>query len=362
MNQDIISIDQRIRGHFEKQKRNVPGFQGELTQLRELENVGLSPGTRNDLSDRIRFLEEKINNLSNEISLGFYIAESVPLLEKYSNILKQPQKLSFMKKQNTENPEKQKVIEDYLHAASKYIDLKIVPNKADNKKVVCESCGNSKNFDIEENIYVCQKCGTVQTAEVHSTSYSDIDRVNMSTKYSYDRKGHFRETMYRYQGKEKCNIDKGVYRELIKQMELHELLEGNSKTPKLERFHRVTRKHVLDFLKELGHDSLYEHYFLIHWALTGQKRNDISHLEEKLMEDFNTLVRLYFLIYKDENQVNRNSFLNTQHIFYELLLKHKHPCYKEDFSLLKTIDRVVFHDTVTEDLFNILNWPYSSMV
>ena len=80
------------------------------------------------------------------------------------------------------------------------------------------------------------------------------------------------------------------------------------------------------------------------------------------MADFNTLVHHYFLIYRDENQVSRNSFLNTQHIFYELLLKYKHPCNKEDFSLLKTIDRVVFHDTVTEDLFKVLNWPYSSMV
>lgn len=362
MNQDVISIDRRIREHLAKQKANLPLFEEELKQLREIENVGLSPSTKNDLSQRIKFLEEKIEDLSGDVTLGFYIAESVPLLEKYSSILLQPQKVSFMKKRTSENPEKQKVVGEYLRAASKYIDLKVVPAKAASKKIVCENCGNGRNFQIEENNYICERCGAVQEVEVHSTSYSDIDRVNMSTKYSYDRKGHFRDTMYRYQAKEKCNIDRKVYRELAEQMELHELLDGDPGAPKLKRFRRVTRNHVLEFLKELGYDHLYEHSFLIHWELTGQKRNDISHLEEQLMADFNTLVHHYFLIYRDENQVSRNSFLNTQHIFYELLLKYKHPCNKEDFSLLKTIDRVVFHDTVTEDLFKVLNWPYSSMV
>jgi hypothetical protein len=260
-------------------------------------------------------LENKIYDVFNEVSYGFYIVESIPFLSKYKEILKQPQILSFTKKKNLENPDKQKVIDEYLYIASKYIDLKIVPNKPNNKKIICESCGNSKNFQIDENIYICQKCGTVQDVEVHSTSYSDIDRVNMSTKYSYDRKGHFRDTMYRYQAIEKCNIDKKVYKDLTEALKIQGLLEGDEKTSKELRFKNVTRNHILEFLKELGYDNLYEHSFLIHWELTGQKRNDISHLEEKLMADFNTLVQLYFAIYKDENQVERNSFLNTQHIF-----------------------------------------------
>lgn len=362
MNQDILSIDLRIKENFERQKSLLPQYQKELEQLKEIEPVGgVSPTTKNDIAQKISTLEEKIYDISNEVSLGFYTVESVPLLTKYREILKQPQIVSFTKKRNQENPEKQKVIDEYLHVAGKYVDLKIVHNKPINKKIVCENCNNSKNFQIDENSYICQNCGTVQEVEVHSTSYSDIERVNMSTKYSYDRKGNFRDSIYMYQAIEKCNIDKKVYKDLTNAFEIQGLLEGDENTPKQIRFKKVTRNHVLEFLKELGYDKLYEHSFLIHWELTGQKRNDISHLEEKLMADFNTLVQLYFSMYKDYNQVERNSFLNTQHIFYQLLLKHKHPCKKEDFSLLKTIDRVVFHDTITEDLFKVLNWPYTSL-
>ena len=86
-----------------------------------------------------------------------------------------------------------------------------------------------------------------------------------------------------------------------------------------------------------------------------------GHIETKLMEDFSTLEKLYFFIYKDENNVERSSFINNRQIFYQLLLKHKYHCSKEDFSLLKTIDRLALQDSITEGLFKELGWKYVSL-
>jgi hypothetical protein len=359
MNQDILDIDSLIKSNFEEQKKILPTYEKELTQLRNIKNIEtLSARIRNDIKSRIIKVSEKIEDIKRETSYNFYIAESFPLIEEYKEILKQPVRVNFMKKKPVENPEKNKIINEYFYIAKKYINLKLDINKTVNKKIICESC-DSKTFDIIENNYICKNCGTIQEFEVQSTSYADIDRVNMSTKYSYDRKIHFSDCIHQYQGKQNCTIDKKIYEDLEKQLDLHKLLIGNINTPKDIRFKNITKFHIATFLKEINYDK-YENINLIHWKLTGKKPDDISYLEEKLMEDFTTLVKIYYVIYKDENKVERSSFINTQHIFYQLLLKYNHPCNKEDFSLLKTTERLAFHDSICEDLFKILEWNYTS--
>jgi hypothetical protein len=72
---------------------------------------------------------------------------------------------------------------------------------------------NKKDFDIfEENTYICTKCYARQNVIKHSSSYTDIDRVNISSKYMYDPKIHFRDCIKQYQGKQNCTIPEKVYK------------------------------------------------------------------------------------------------------------------------------------------------------
>ena len=57
--------------------------------------------------------------------------------------------------------------------------------------------------------------------------------------------------------------------------------------------------------------------------------------------------------------INRKNFINTQYVLYQLLLRHKHSCKKEDFIILKTIDRKYFHDEICKSLFEHLGWNFS---
>ena len=140
--------------------------------------------------------------------------------------------------------------------------------------------------------------------------------------------------------------------------ERHHLLIGDKKTRKDVRFSKITREHVLMFLKELGYSKHYENVILIHYNMTGKKPDDISHLEDRLLSDFDLLVETYDKHFK--NKVDRVNFISTQYVLYQLLLKHKHPCRKEDFVILKTVDRKSFHDTVCSHLFGLLSWSFNN--
>ena len=47
------------------------------------------------------------------------------------------------------------------------------------------------------------------------------------------------------------------------------------------------------------------------------------------------------------------------YVFFQLLNKNKYPCKKEDFNILKTIDRKSFHDDVFKELFEELGWNHT---
>jgi len=189
------------------------------------------------------------------------------------------------------------------------------------------------------------------------TSYRDSDRVNSSSKYLYDRKTHFKDCYKCYQGKQNCTIPQVLYDDLEEQFELHYLLFGDKSTPKKERFKKITKEHVKMFLKELGYIKHYENVILIHYNMTGKKPDDIGHLENRLDEDFDKLLNLYDLRYA---YLDRSNFLKNQYILFQLLMRYKHPCKKEDFSnILRTIDRKVFHDEICKELFEELGWNHT---
>ena len=108
------------------------------------------------------------------------------------------------------------------------------------------------------------------------------------------------------------------------------------------------------FLKELNYSNHYENINLIHYVMTGVKPPDIRHVEEQLFDDFNLLTELYSTM----THIKRKSFINSQHVLYQLLRRHKFPCNKDDFIVLKTTDRKCFHDLITRELFETLGWNH----
>lgn len=351
---DIIEIHEAILRDFDEEYVKLDEYKTRLEEVTiSLSSDIIQERIRNNLVKTRDELIMKIDDIGSSKSKTFYLVESMPFIEEWRNILKEPVKISFMGKPSKNNKKKNKIKREYIDIASKY---KNIDKSESNQVVICNHCDNKKDFDIvDHNTYICNKCYTQQTVIRYNSSYTDITRVNISSKYMYDRKVHFRDCINQYHGKQNSTIPQKVYDELEEQFELHHILNGDNNTPKEERFKNITKNHILLFLKELKYSNHYENVHLIHYNFTGIKPDDISHLENQLLDDFDQLTELYDRKYK---HLKRKNFINTQYVLFQLLKRHKHPCNKEEFVILKTIDRKCFHDDVCKDLFEVLGWNH----
>ena len=354
---DILYIDNKILQNFKDEKEKLPEYKNKLENIQNCLKID---NLRSNLTETLikseKELSEYIIDLETDHSKNFYIIETADLIEKYKEILNKPVKMSFTGKSNKTNKEKNAIINSYIEISNKYVDIKINIEKKD--KNVCKNC-NNKDFDIEDgNIYICSNCSAQQFILKNVSSYKDIDRINISSKYLYDRRIHFRDCINQYQGKQNSTVHQKVYDDLEKEFELHHLISSDKSIPKNERFKNITKEHINIFLKDLGYSKHYENTNLIHYNLTVIKPDDISHLEDKLLEDFDILTDMYDKLYKN---IDRKNFINTQFLLFSLLVKHKHPCKKEDFSILKTVDRLNFHNDIANQLFQAIGWTYNCM-
>lgn len=347
---DILAIDNKIRKKFATEYKNLTRYQNNLLEIKKsLESNDISNRLKKTLQEEYILLSDRIKKLENLEKNNFYIAESIHLIEEYKKILRIPIKRNFLGRPSKGNKNKKILIKKYLNIAKKYIEIDRKIFKSN--MISCQNCKNKKSFDIiDRYTYICTKCFAQQKVMKHNSSYNDIDRVNIASKYMYDRKVHFRDCIKQYQGKQNCTIHPEVYEKLELEFQKHHLL---LKDKGIKKFKNITKNHILMFLKELGYSNHYENVHLIHYVFTGKKPEDISDLEDKLLDDFDVLTDLYDKQFK---HINRKNFINTQYVLYQLLLRHKHVCKKEEFIILKTIDRKLFHDEVCQKLFSILGW------
>jgi len=325
-------------------------------------------------------IENKIKTLKNDQQVVdnnfyFYLLRSLPILEKYCALKKSQNKIQFVRTNSepmTESTEAlNTLIQEYMVVLENYFPDEYIENQIDRKrqlgqstqkssKIRCHECNLDQDvFSICDNHFVCEKCGLVSATMQPNISYKDIDRINISSKYTYDRRTHFRDCINQFQGKQNASIDQKVYNDIIEQLLLHGLIPENHKElSKAEAFKNITKEHVMLFLKETGYSKHYEDVVLIYYQLTDKQPPDISHLENDLLRDFDVLTDLYDKKYKNSE---RKNFINTQYVLFQLLRRHKFPCRKEDFNILKTIDRKYYHDTICGDLFTTLGWNFQAL-
>lgn len=358
--QDILSVHGRILKMFQKDTDELPKLREKLVRLTKTKKVDyLSVKIQHSISENIQDLTDKISDITDGDYKNFYLMESGPLIREFEIILNTPIEISFMGKKVKGNKRKHIVIRDFLEIARRYTTVDF-EQPVKNKKITCNNCKNKEAFDvIDYSIHICLECGSHQTVHLPTSSYKDVDRINIAGKYKYARKVHFRDCMKQYQGKQNCTIRPNVYTKLSTEFEKHHLLVDNYKDNN-DRYSKIGKLHILMFLKELGLTKHYENVNLIYTVFTGKKADDISHLEDILIADFETLSDLYDKTYKHGiSAITRKSFISTQYVLFQLLRRHKHPCDVNDFTILKTTDRKTFHDDIAKCLFQILGWNHT---
>ena len=302
-----------------------------------------------------------IRNTISSTDLPFYISETIHLIEKYKKLLKTPKKISFMGCTSSSGDDREDVvrgdvIDEYIKIACEYYYIE--PREV--TKIKCVSCNVIiEKVEYEDMIVVCQDCSSEQGNNTLLSSFSDSSRIHVSSKYSYGRKTHFIECINQYQGKQNVIIPSELYDKLEEKIGFHDILIGDINTPTKERYSKVTKKSILSFLKELGYPKQYENINLIHSRITNTPLDDIDHIRELILIDFDKISDTYDKLYAN---ISRKNFINTQYVLYQLLCRHGHPCDKNDFKGVKTMDRKFFHEDIIQTIFETIGWNYLSIL
>lgn len=396
MHVDILSVHYRILDYLKdpgkkKEEEDETRMKELQTQLEENHDI-LATTIRDDIKSQIKTLENNVRDMADGSLLHFYLLKTQYIIEAYTKILHEPVVIDFMKcdehtMSNENHHQRESLIRQYIHLIKKYfasfsfihsicgpdvlsddvtenytsslLDNHAVNNCLSNQNINCHKCGNHTTFESFDNQNVCGDCGVVldQFNQQGIISFKDAERVNMNSKYTYDRKTHFKDCIYQFQGKQNVSIHKKVYDDILEQLVSYAIIPPNYyDLPKEMAFEQVTKEHIFLFLKQTRHVKHYEDATLIFHVLTGKSIPDISYLEEQLILDFDMLVDQYDK--KFRHNTERKNFINTQYILYQLLNRHHYNCSKDDFNMLKTIDRRYYHDEICSILFEELGWNH----
>ena len=376
-NMDILELNTKIQIFIDNESINIENSKCVLNSvdtLLALEKSNLRPGMIYKLNSLKENLTRSIEEYEN---LKYFNIDVAPLIEKYHNLNKQTMTIPFFntnKKNLKEHSiKKEQTQKEFIQKLKEYTNLKSFEYMMKNYAFVPKSspppciCGNKSEFIRDEDRAVCAICSTEQSLISNTSSFSDVGRVNMASKYTYNRKVHFRDCIIQYQGKQKTHIPEEIY--TILEVKLAERKVINDSPSRLKRYEKVTRAMVLDILKELESKDIkkfYDDIVLIHHTLTGQACDNIENLEDSLLDDFDKLTETYDNLYtnKENNEdgqskgTKRKNFINAQFVLYQLLRKHGHSCNEMDFLTLKTSERKKYHHTICKELFSILGWNY----
>ena len=331
----------------------------ELTNLLNNKKNDISDKIKKELNIKMNVLKKKIYELENNIPMAEYIYVSTPILEKYKKMIQIPVKVSFFNttKKETLSPrddfenKKCELMDEFYDIAKKYIQIKSY-KKEISQRYICD-CGNQSNYTETQNKIICNDCSNVHSVQSIQTSFKDIDRVNLSQKYKYKKKVHFRDTVNQYQGKQNKRIDPKIFLILEEQFKIHNLVNNEGKTY-TEKYSNITKEHIYMFLFETNNSNYYEDINMIHTHFTGIPCPDISDIEHLLYEDFDKVVDAY----ESLEDVERIHFLNGQYILYQLLRRRKIKVKESDFDILKTRERLVEHDEIYQKICMKLEWTF----
>lgn len=378
---DIIHLDEKIKKNILKETSKFEDYKKELELLNETlsknSNDLFPEKKKKEINTRIDILKQKIFEIENNITMSEYICLSSPILTRYKKLISTPVKLSFfngpktssklpIRKNSIENSndnnisktndkkEKQEIIDEFLTIAKNYISINTYKEEI-SQQYYCD-CGNFNNCIEIQNKIICNECSSVHSVQSIQTSFKDIDRVNLSQKYKYKKKVHFRDTLNQYQGKQNKNVEY-VYPILEEQFLLHNLVNKEGKT-NAEKYSSITKEHIYMFLFETNNSNFYEDINMIHTYFTGIPCPDISDIEYLLYEDFDKVVDAY----ESLEDIDRIHFLNGQYILYQLLKRRKYKVKEHDFDILKTRERLVEHDEIYQKICMKLEWTFTPTV
>ena len=350
----ILHIDIKIRAYLTSKISTISELQKDLHRCIDILTHGDDPAQKIMARKRADELRKKIKDLESTIELMLYIFRTQDMLEEYRKLMRIEKGSSFLRLEPTkynENESRMNIIEgNYLRIAREYAEIENIEQKA--QKMICPDCQGIyfTQSSEEDSIFICQQCFIEIEILDDTPSYKDTDRVNMASKYTYTKKGHFCNAIKRFQGVQniepkKIEIAVSVLKE---EMMKHNLVSEQG------LFNSVTKDHLYMFLSECGLSERYDDLNLLYYIITDVPCPDISEYEDYLYEDFDLLEEAYQKV----KEPDRPNSLNVNYKLYKLLQRRGYPCKKEDFYILKTKAKEDEHNEKMKECWDVLEWTW----
>ena len=352
---NIFNIDSIIKKELTDEIDNINNLYNELDNILNIYNEGSSKD-RVIAKNRISYIRNKIKNIENSSMLSYYLFRTSSILENYRKISLTESSRSFVNPNSKTNSKlkqtsdkKAELISKFISIAKDYIEIDDYQQSI--SKLSCPECGSSdmRRVSDENTTFVCSMCYTEVNVLDDTPSFKDTDRINMCSRYTYSRKGHFIDSIKKHQGKQNtdANIIDKVVKTLKEEMVLHNLTVDN-----------VKKQHLYMFLSERDLSSHYDDLNLIYHIITGVPCPDISQYEQRLLEDFDEQEGALDQVYEMDTQDTRVNSLNVYYKLYKLLQRCGCRCRKDDFYILKTKAKEDEHDEKMEKAWKILGWKW----
>jgi len=342
---DITMIHEAILSRFEYMKKTINKQREKIAMLRtHLYNVTLNEHKETML--KIDNINKEIVSIESGTALHMYIVESEPLLNIYKSISKTKIVNIKINSANEENYEKIEqrcsIIEKYLDIARKWIIIDV--KRIIDIKIGCPSCGKEDNSsnDDSEGYSICE-CGYATETLSTAPSYKDSMRINSGCRNNYEDKENFRKALNNYQCKQVNKPPSLLYEQIDK----YAISIGNHKSSyflalpldKNGKKEGTSKYLMLTYLRETKNTAYYEDINLICHMYWGWSVPNISHLEDKIMQDYDRTQDVYNSIPNKD----RIASLNIQFRLYVHLKVYDVPCLKEDFKMQVQRESLLFH-------------------
>jgi len=349
---DIIFIDEQIKKNLNSKYSILPHLQDHLSKLLWIINNSEDAVDVIQANSELSSTRKRIQDIEMGFEYSLYVLRTADLLEEYRTLFDATRSISFIKtfssRDETKIYRRNKLLLDYIRTAKEYINLDNYKQKI--IKPICDSCHSMNLTPIGEgdsvSTLVCE-CGATLEQLDDAPTFKDSERVNMSSRYTYTCRGHFVESMNRFEGKQNTEIDESVVEMLKKEVSLHRLTQDTA-----------TKDHIYMFMTEKKLSDYYADINLIYFKITTKNPPDITEYRTELLEMHDQLEEAYMEV-KDEERLNS---LNVNWKLYKLLQLLGYECKKDDFFCLKTPTKQGEHEQKWFDMIEYLKKKYPNAV
>ena len=251
---------------------------------------------------------------------------------------------------------RKKLLTEYLTITKRYVRINVISKTK--RFNMCINCGCDSFVQMGNGNVMCENCSMEIVKFALSKSAQDYS-LQAKNRSNYQDLENFIKALSKYQGKQPpkdteqlCKALNQFFQrydmpdgEIIRKMPLNSdgVTRGNTSRDKMKKA-----------LSETGYSHLYDEMNLICHLYWGWKLPDVSHLEKKILEYYETSQK-YFLMIKTNK---RKSCLNSQYRLYRLLNLCGHKCNLKDFKLLKTPEIWHNHETMWEKICELAGWTF----